>query len=204
MAGALLRHGRPFRLLYAARSRSVMPFAAELGERLGARLELFPSAEGRRLDLAAEIARLHPDGDMYVCGPLRMMDAARDAWAAQRRPPAHLRFETFGSGGRLPTEPFAVRVQEHGRDVRVPADQTMLAALRAAGVEIMWDCLRGECGLCVVDVLAAEGRLDHRDVFLSEEEQAQGTKLCACVSRAVGGAVTVDTGFRPDPARLSP
>ena len=200
MAGALLRHGRPFRLLYAGRSRDVMPFASELGERLGPRLELFPTADGRRLDLAAEIARLHPDGDMYVCGPLRMMDAAREAWRAQARPPARLRFETFGSSGRLPTEPFEVHVREHGRDVRVPANQTMLAALRAAGVEVMWDCLRGECGLCVVDVLAAEGRLDHRDVFLSDDEQAQGTKLCTCVSRAVGGAVTVDTGCRPDPA----
>jgi hypothetical protein len=51
----------------------------------------------------------------------------------------------------------------------------------------------------VVDVLEADGPLDHRDVFLSEDEQALGTKLCACVSRAAGGAVTVDTGFRPDP-----
>lgn len=91
-------------------------------------------------------------------------------------------------------------MREPRRDVRIPENQTMLVALRAAGVEVMWDCLRGECALCVVDVLEAEGKLDHRDVFLSEGEQACGRKLCTCVSRAVGGAVTVDTGFRPDPA----
>jgi vanillate O-demethylase ferredoxin subunit len=201
MADALARHERPFRLLYAGRSSAAMPFAAELSEQLGERLELFCSDDGTRLDLATEIARLHPEGDLYVCGPLRLMDAVRAEWAAQGRPAARLRFETFGSSGRLPTEPFDVHVRELGRDVRVPGDRTMLEALRAAGVEVMWDCLRGECGLCMVDVIEAEGRLDHRDVFLSEDEQALGTKLCACVSRAAGGAVTVDTGFRPGPAR---
>jgi vanillate O-demethylase ferredoxin subunit len=49
-----------------------------------------------------------------------------------------------------------------------------------------------------VRVLEAEGELDHRDVFLSEDEQREGQTLLTCVSRAVGGAVTIDTGFRPD------
>jgi vanillate O-demethylase ferredoxin subunit len=49
-----------------------------------------------------------------------------------------------------------------------------------------------------VRVLEAEGELDHRDVFLSEDEQQEGQTLLTCVSRAVGGAVTIDTGFRPD------
>jgi vanillate O-demethylase ferredoxin subunit len=58
--------------------------------------------------------------------------------------------------------------------------------------------VRGECGLCQVAVLDAEGELDHRDVFLSEEEQAEGGKLITCVSRAVGGMLTIDSGFRVD------
>ena len=74
----------------------------------------------------------------------------------------------------------------------------MLDALGDHGVELMWDCRRGECGLCQVAVLEAEGELDHRDVFLSEEQQAQGASLLTCVSRAVRGAVTIDSGFRPE------
>jgi ferredoxin len=74
----------------------------------------------------------------------------------------------------------------------------VLDALKDAGVDMMWDCLRGECGLCAVRVLEAEGELDHRDVFLSEEEQLEGRTLLTCVSRAVGGTLTIDTGFRPD------
>ncbi len=77
----------------------------------------------------------------------------------------------------------------------------MLAALGDAGIEVMSDCLRGECGLCAVTVLEADGDLDHRDVFLSEEEQDEGGSLCSCVSRAAGGTVTIDTGFRPASAR---
>jgi vanillate O-demethylase ferredoxin subunit len=45
-------------------------------------------------------------------------------------------------------------------------------------------------------VLEVEGELDHRDVFLSEEEQREGDTIVTCVSRAVGGAITIDTGFR--------
>ena len=55
-----------------------------------------------------------------------------------------------------------------------------------------------------VDVIAVEGEIDHRDVFLSEEQKESGAQLCACVSRAVGGRLTIDTGHRPDPPRVRP
>ena len=84
-----------------------------------------------------------------------------------------LRFETFASGGRLPALPFTVRVRDHGTEVHVTKQQTMLAALRGAGIDMMWDCLRGECGLCTVDVCDGEDRLDHRDVFLSAQAHAR-------------------------------
>jgi len=197
MAQSLLRHGRPFRLLYAARSRAEMPFAGELQALLGDRLQLYAGEPGRRVDLVGELAALHPEGEAYVCGPLRMMDAARLAWAALGREPTRLRIETFGSGGRFAVEPFVVRVRDHRRDVAVGEHETMLAALRGAGVEVMWDCLRGECGLCAVSVCRVEGTLDHRDVFLSEAEREEGRKLCTCVSRAVSGLVEIDTGYRP-------
>jgi vanillate O-demethylase ferredoxin subunit len=198
MVEALAERGTAYRLLYAARERAQMPFVDELRELAGDRLVLLASDEGRRLDVAAEIAALHPDGEVYLCGPLRLRDAAQRAWRQAGRPPDRLRFETFASGGRFAPEAFLVRLRdgEAGREVRVPENRTMLDALRDAGVDVMWDCLRGECGLCAVDVLAVEGELDHRDVFLSDEQQAEGRKLCTCVSRAVGGAVTIDIGFR--------
>jgi vanillate O-demethylase ferredoxin subunit len=80
----------------------------------------------------------------------------------------------------------------------VPENQTLLDALTAAGIEVMAECRRGECGLCALDVVELTGTLDHRDVFMSEDQKQAGTKMCACVSRAVGGGVVLDTAYRPD------
>jgi vanillate O-demethylase ferredoxin subunit len=74
----------------------------------------------------------------------------------------------------------------------------LLDALESAGVETIFDCRRGECGLCAMDVLALDGEIDHRDVFLSEHEKQGNQRICACVSRVVG-AVTLDSSYRPDP-----
>ena len=59
------------------------------------------------------------------------------------------------------------------------------------------DCRRGECGLCAMDVLAVQGEIDHRDVFLSAHEKASGQRICVCVSRAAG-EITLDSAWRPD------
>ena len=201
MAHALKRHGRPFRVLYAARTREQMPFVEELSELLGDQLELFVSAEGKRLDVEAEIEGLHPDGELYLCGPLRLRDAAQRAWRQKERRADRLQFETFASGGRFAPEEFVARVRDADTEVTVRKNRTLLDALKDEGVDMMWDCLRGECGLCAVQVIEAEGELDHRDVFLSDEENEEGKTLISCVSRAVGGAITIDTGFRSDDAR---
>ncbi len=203
-----LEHARAdFRMLYAGRNAAGMPFVEELRERLGRRLILFRGDAGARVDVAAEIATLHPDAEMYMCGPMGLMDSARAAWRAAGRTTASLRFETFGSSGRLVPEPFLVKVADQNREVLVPSDKTMLSALREAGVEVLSDCLRGECGLCVVDVLGVEGELDHGDVFLSVREKAAGGKLCTCVSRVARSehcaagqmpGITIDAGARED------
>jgi ferredoxin-NADP reductase len=204
MAHALKRHGRPFRVLYAARSREQMPFLEELSELLGNDLELFVSENDERLDIEAEIDRLHPDGELYLCGPLRLRDAAQKAWREKERTADRLRFETFASGGRFAPEEFVARVRDADTEVSVRRNRTLLDALRDQGVDMMWDCLRGECGLCVAQVVEVEGELDHRDVFLSEEEQEAGATIVTCVSRAVGGPITIDTGFRTDERERRP
>jgi ferredoxin-NADP reductase len=199
MAYALRRHGRSFRLLYACHTREQMPFVDELSELLDDELELFVSEDGERINMGEQLDRLDPDGELYLCGPLRMRDATQKAWKQRGRPPDRLRFETFASGGRFAPEPFVVRVHDQGdREIVVPKNRTMLDALSDHGIELIWDCRRGECGLCHVTVLDVEGELDHRDVFLSEDQQAQARSMLTCVSRAVGGAVTIDAGFRSD------
>ena len=52
-------------------------------------------------------------------------------------------------------------------EVVVSEDRSMLDALTEAGVGVLSECRRGECGLCAMDVLSVDGEIDHRDVFFS-------------------------------------
>jgi vanillate O-demethylase ferredoxin subunit len=196
MALALAKAGADFRLLYACRRKQDQALADELRGRIGERLQMFIDEEGARIDLSKEIAALHPAGELYVCGPIGMLEAAKRAWAESRRPVDHLRFETFGNSGRFASEPFTVKIPRLKREIIVAQNVTMLDALEASGIEMIFDCRRGECGLCALPILSVEGMVDHRDVFFSDAEKASNAKLCTCVSRVVGGSITVDTSDR--------
>jgi ferredoxin-NADP reductase len=197
MALALHARGTPFRMVYGGKRRRDMALADELQAQLGARLELFAADEGRRIDLAAEIAALPPEAELYVCGPIGMLEGARAAWSAARRPVGRLRYEVFGDSGLFAEAPFQVEVARRNVLVEVRPDQTLLEALTEAGVEMISDCRRGECGLCAVEVLGAEKAIDHRDVFFSAEQKHEGRRMCACVSRFTGGRAVIDVGYRP-------
>ena len=197
MALALAEAGANFRLLYAARRREDLALADDLRQRIGSRLEVFVSSEGQRVDIRAEIARLQPDGEFYVCvcGPIGMLEDAKREWQRSGRSVDQLRFETFGNSGRFASEQFKVKIPRLGREIDVPVNQSMLDALESAGVDMIFDCRKGECGLCALPILEVEGVVDHRDVFFSDEEKAANTKLCSCVSRVIG-SITVDTADR--------
>jgi len=198
MAQLMAARGLDVRMCYAARSADELVLQDVLRQSLGDRLQTFCSDAGERLDLPREIAALVPGAQMMVCGPLRLLDAAREAWAAAGRAPADLRFETFGNSGHHAAEAFWVEIPRHQLRIEVPADRSLLDVLQEAGVETLSDCCKGECGLCAMDVISVQGRVDHRDVFLSPEEQHDNRRLCACVSRVAGGGVVLDTAFRPD------
>jgi len=189
------RDGRPVRMLYGARSADELAYLPLLQHALGERIEAHVG--GAAIDFAGAIGALPAGAQLYTCGPVPMLEAVKRAWSAAARPLADLRFETFGSSGRLPTQAFDVRIPRHDLTLHVPADSTLLDTLDAAGIQTIWDCKRGECGLCAMDVLGVDGEIDHRDVFLSEHEKASGQRICVCVSRAVG-TLTLDSAWRPE------
>ena len=198
MAQQLAARGADVRMLYAAREAVELAFADRLRSALGERLTTFVDAAGERLEIAAHIGALHPKALLLICGPLPLLEAARVAWAAAGRAAANLRFETFGNTGARASEPFWVELPRHGVTLQVPAERTLLDVLNDAGIETLFDCRRGECGLCAIDIVSVQGSVDHRDVFLSAHEQREGRRLCACVSRVTGGGVVLDTAYRPD------
>ncbi|WP_439406840.1 PDR/VanB family oxidoreductase [Bradyrhizobium sp. DASA03076] len=203
MALALNQANANFRLLYAARSRRDLALADELTTYVGERLQLFVGEEGQRIDIGSEIAQLDTRGELYVCGPFDMLATAKQLWSQAGRPTAHLRYETFGNTGGFADAPFKIRIPRLSLEIDVPAHRSMLEALEDAGVDMIFGCRRGECGLCVLPILEASAEVNHRDVFFSGEERAMNSKVCTCVSRAASGCVTIDTPDRTPDQRHS-
>lgn len=199
MAWTLAQRGADVQMRYAARQADELVFREQLGAALGERLRTFADDRGEVLDLDAEIAALQPRAQLWVCGPVPLLDAARAAWARAGRASADLRFETFGNTGAHEAHTFWVDLPRHGVRLEVPAERSLLDVLNEAGVETLFDCRRGECGLCVMDIVGVQGIIDHRDVFLSARQKREGRSMCTCVSRVSGGGVTLDSSFRADP-----
>jgi ferredoxin-NADP reductase len=195
MAEQLAASARPFRMLYAARNRAELAYVTRLQEVLGEGLDVFVENEGQRIDIAAEIAKLPVNAQLYTCGPAPLLGAIRAEWQRTGRAASDLRFESFGSGGSLGAQAFRVLIPRHHIDMMVAGERSLLSALEEAGIPALSNCRRGECGLCVMDVLEVEGELDHRDVFLSEAQKREAKQICVCVSRVVG-SVTLDTAYR--------
>ena len=168
------------------RSRADAAYLDDLATMLGDRLVVHASDEGQRLDLDALFASVPKDALALFCGPMRMLDAARHAWIGAGHPLPDLRYETFGSSGTLPTETFRVRLKGSDVELEIPRERSMLDVLNASGHDVMYDCKRGECGLCAIDVVEVDGEIDHRDVFFSDHQKQSNQKICACVSRARG------------------
>ncbi len=198
MAQTLAAKGADVHMRYAARNAGELVLGEALQQCLGERLKTFCSDAAQRINLDAEIAALAPRAQMLVCGPIALLEAAREAWARAHRPAADLRFETFGNSGHHAAQPFWVELPRHALRIEVPADRSLLDVLNEAGVETLFDCCRGECGLCAMDVVSVQGSIDHRDVFFSPHEQQSNQRLCACVSRVSGGGVVLDTAYRAD------
>jgi len=192
---ALVEMGRVLRSLradytfvYVGRSRDRMAYLAELERLHGDRLVVHVDDEGSPLDVPGLVASLAFGTELYVCGPIRLMDAVRRSWEGSGLPLADLRYETFGNSGWFQPQDFVVSIPRLGIETSVGANETMLEALARAGADLMYDCRKGECGLCLVDIDHVDGTVDHRDVFLSATQKSTDRTLCTCVSRVVSAS----------------
>lgn len=179
--------GIDYEFHYCGRSRRAMAMLDALQALHGDRLHVYAGDEGRRADFASLLAQPDPRTHVYACGPQRMLDtlaAYCEAW-----PEDALRVEHFvsklGTLDASKEQPFTVELKDSGLVMEVPADQTLLTALRGANIDVQSDCEEGLCGSCEVRVLA--GQVDHRDVVLTRSEREANRRMMACCSRACGG-----------------
>ncbi|MFE8946066.1 PDR/VanB family oxidoreductase [Streptomyces sp. NPDC007856] len=186
MLAAAEQAGADWTLLYGGRTRSSMAFTPELA-RYGDRVTLAPQDETGLLDLGPVLDDL-PEGTLvYCCGPGPLLDAVEE-----RCPAGVLRVERFQPKEQQPgmDGAFEVVLARSGRTVTVPPEVSVLDAVRAAGVQVLYSCTEGTCGTCETDVL--EGAPDHRDSVLTEEERSAGDTMMICVSRCRGARLVLD------------
>jgi len=185
MAAALAAAGRRYRFHYGARHPAQLAYAAELRALAGEALTLYAD-EGEtlpRLDLASLLDGLRPTQPLYVCGPGGMIDAVLALASARGWARQDIRFELFAAAQPKAEDlAFEVELRQSGMVLEVSPDQTILDVMLAAGLDPLHDCKRGECGICLTEVVS--GEIDHRDYCLSDGERAGGKVVQICVSRA--------------------
>ncbi|MCC6006556.1 MAG: oxidoreductase [Rhodobacteraceae bacterium] len=192
MAADLSAAGRPFRLHYAGRSLAQMAFVPELRNLCGRALRLHPDDDAQtRLDIDAALATMPEGAHVYVCGPRGMIEAVTARARAAGIEGARLHVELFtAEAPKAGDGAFEIEIASTGEVLTVAADQSIIDALEAAGHDVMYDCRRGDCGICQCGVLAGEP--DHRDVILTESERAAGQVMQICVSRARSPRLVLD------------
>ncbi len=191
MAHELFKSGRRVQLHYAARSRGEAAFHDELDALLGTAMTTHAADEGSRLDVNAILAAAAPDSVIYVCGPASLLETVLAAVRTVGIGGDRLRYERFSAAPPAPTDqPVRVTLRRSGKVVAVRAEQTILDAIHAAGVDAPSSCRNGTCGTCAAKVVS--GTPDHRDSALTAMEREQAGLMCICVSRATSPDLTLD------------
>ena len=145
----------------------------------------------RRSTSQAVLDGCGPDDQLYVCGPKVMLDAVLAQTHARGWTRERVHFEVFAP----PVEAAATSrsrscSRKAGRALPCRPARSVLDCLIEHGCDPMFDCKRGECGVCSTPVI--EGEIDHRDYFLSESEKASGKVMQICVSRIKGARLVLD------------
>ncbi len=184
-----------FSLHYACRSRERMAFYQRIASAPYASRVQFHFDDGpttQQLSIAALLQQAAPGTHLYVCGPKGFMDAVLGAARAQHWPEAQLHYEFFGAAVAATASDgaFEVQLARSGRVVQVPADQTVLQALAEAGVSVDNACQQGVCGTCLTRVLG--GTPDHKDLYLTPEEQEANDQFLPCCSRSKTPLLVLD------------
>ncbi|KAK2019380.1 MOSC domain-containing protein [Colletotrichum eremochloae] len=170
-----------FEMHYAVRSADDVPFRPRL-EALGRSVRLYDRSTGERMDISHIMRTLKWNSHVYVCGPTRMMEAARKAAEECGLDESDVHYEAFSAD--TSGDPFEVEVvNREGKVLKVGEEETLLKVLkREVGEGIESSCEVGNCGTCKVRLMS--GRVDHRGTALTPEDKV-GSML-SCVSRGIG------------------
>ena len=190
LARALMQRSSTWELHYAAPSQAEAVFFDDILMQSGKRLtSYFPSNGQPRLSLSSLAKNCRTDAHIYCCGPNRMMtdfDISFSFFPEIQRHKEH--FSAVANPAKH--DGFEVVLAKSGRNIHVKSDQTILEALREAGISAAFSCSEGVCGMCETRIL--EGVADHRDSVLTADEQRRGETMMICCSGVKTPRIVLD------------
>ncbi len=189
MAYELTALGRPWTLWYSAKSDDQLVLADEFERIAGENgvVHTHTTSGGTRLDLAGLIAGA-PDAEVFACGPVGMLEDVQEAGAAD---PSRLHWEYFEPTEQKATDTgYEVELASTGERVPIPPGKTILDVFIDRGMDVEYSCSEGTCGTCETRVLA--GRVDHRDVVLTQRERDAGDVMMICCSGSLDPVLVLD------------
>jgi vanillate O-demethylase ferredoxin subunit len=188
MIHELEARGADYLMHYCTRSPAKTAFRARLESRIKAGRVVLHHDGGdptKGLDLARVLADYTPAKHVYICGPKGFIAAARAA--TEFWPPHCVHVEHFsapepsGEDGAWDAAPFQVKLLKSGQVIDVPANTSIVAALRAAGHDVATSCEEGICGTCITHYV--EGEPVHRDTVLGDDDRKTNVMICRARSK---------------------
>ncbi|HHC4213664.1 TPA: 2Fe-2S iron-sulfur cluster-binding protein [Klebsiella pneumoniae] len=189
MLRSLRKRNKPVRVIYCGQNAESMAYHKDVQILSGDNAEFVFTQNGQRLQFEQLFTELSTDSHVYICGPLAMVEACISAAKQHNWPLTQLHYELFLADNPL-RDGFDVCLQKSGKIIHVQGNTSILDALNNANVEVLWDCRRGECGVCVQHIVSADGPVIHRDVCLDDDDKTGS--MCICVSRLKGKKITLD------------
>lgn len=195
MAETLSGMQASFEMHYCVRDRNQIAFSEQLC-RPGWQGKVFTYADSEaseaRFNLDGVLDQ-SPDGThLYVCGPGGFIEmvlerARQRGWSEARLHREYFAAPVLAAGDE---QAFEIVLASSGKRISVAPDQTAVAALHAAGIDVPTSCEQGICGTCLTRVL--EGNPEHRDMYLTDEERACNDRFLPCCSRAKSACLVLD------------
>lgn len=188
MMANLAEKEHSFELHYAAKSKEQCAFYDHLKKTYPGHCHFYFSEGENPKRLTVELLKNHRIGThVYFCGPEKMIQEFTSAAKGFGYPAFNVHYERFAPPVRKDSVPFGITLNQSGKHLIVPADQSLLDVLRQNGIAVPYSCRVGGCGTCEVKV--AEGEIDHYDSFLTEDQQRSNRAILSCVSRGKGNLV---------------
>ncbi|MBB5781353.1 1,2-phenylacetyl-CoA epoxidase subunit PaaE [Nonomuraea jabiensis] len=222
LASTVLTHPRTqVSLLYGNRTSRTVMFAEELGDlknRYGPRLQVIHTLSREPRDVELFSGRL--DGDrlrrlltelvpvevfdhVWLCGPLAMIQQAREVLADLGVPASRVHVELFyvdeppprprrAADGVAPgaTSELTAVLDGLRTTSTVSRHATLLDGAQAARADLPFACKGGVCGTCRAVVRA--GEVDMRRNYALEQAEVDAGFVLTCQTFPVGERVTVD------------